>query len=116
MNNSAAVARVKVSADGHGVVSHAGVGILQEVAGLTGLSAQVTAALADTYRGPWTYAPGVYVDGALTAERGGFAFLYPPWGLIAAGVRNWRAVSGGLGRATRACGMHAADARRVAAR
>ena len=26
MNNSAAVARVKVSADGHGVVSHAGVG------------------------------------------------------------------------------------------
>ena len=47
MNNSAAVARVKVSADGHGVVSHAGVGILQEVAGLTGLSAQVRAALAD---------------------------------------------------------------------
>ena len=63
MNNSAAVARVKVSADGHGVVSHAGVGILREVAGLTGLSAQVTTALADTYRGPWTYAPGaVFAD------------------------------------------------------
>jgi hypothetical protein len=44
-------------------VSHAGVGILREVAGLTGLSAQVTAALADTYRGPWTYAPGaVFAD------------------------------------------------------
>ena len=63
MNNSAAVARVKVSAHGHGVVSHAGVGILQEMEGPTGLSAQVTAALGDTYRGPWTYAPGaVFAD------------------------------------------------------
>ena len=53
MNSIAAVPRVKVSADGHGVVSHAGVGMLREVAGLTGLSTQVTAALADTYRGPW---------------------------------------------------------------
>ena len=42
-----------MSADGHGVVSHAGVGMLREVAELTGLSAQVTAVLADTYRGPW---------------------------------------------------------------
>jgi hypothetical protein len=54
----AVVSRVKVSADGHGVVSHAGVGMLRELADLTGLSAQVTAALADTYRGPWTYDPG----------------------------------------------------------
>jgi hypothetical protein len=38
---------VKVSADGHGVVSHAGVGMLRELADLTGLSAQVTAAVAD---------------------------------------------------------------------
>jgi hypothetical protein len=59
----AAVSRVKVSADGRGVVSHAGVGMLREVAELTGLSAQVTAVLADTYRGPWTYAPGaVFAD------------------------------------------------------
>ena len=71
MNNSAAVARVKVSADGHGVVSHAGVGILQEVAGLTGLSAQVTAALADTYRGPWTYAPGAVFADLAAAVAGG---------------------------------------------
>ena len=72
MNNSAAVARVKVSADGHGVVSHAGVGILREVAGLTGLSAQVTAALADTYRGPWTYAPGaVFADPPRRGRRRG---------------------------------------------
>jgi hypothetical protein len=49
---------VKVSADGHGVVSHAGVGLLREVADLSGLSSQVTAALADTYRGPWVHAPG----------------------------------------------------------
>ena len=59
MNGSAAVSRVKVSADGQGVVSHAGVGMLREVADRSGLSAQVTAALADTYRGPWIHAPGV---------------------------------------------------------
>jgi hypothetical protein len=50
---------VKVSADGCGVVSHAGVGMLREVAELTGLSAQVTAVLADTYRGRWVHDPGV---------------------------------------------------------
>ena len=46
----AAVSRVKVSAYGHGV-SHGGVGMLREVAELTGLSAEVTAVMADTYRG-----------------------------------------------------------------
>jgi hypothetical protein len=49
----AAVPRLKVSADGGGVVSHAGMGMLRETADL---SAQVTAVLADTYRGPWIYA------------------------------------------------------------
>jgi hypothetical protein len=54
---------VKVSADGRGVVSHAGVGLLRELAELTELSSQVTAALADTYRGPWIYPPGdVFAD------------------------------------------------------
>ncbi|HME17172.1 MAG TPA: IS1380 family transposase [Mycobacterium sp.] len=63
MKSIAARPRVKVSADGHGVVSHAGVGMLRELAELTGLSAQVTVALADTYGGPWTYAPGaVFAD------------------------------------------------------
>ncbi len=57
VKSSAAVSRVKVSADGHGVVSHAGMGMVRELADLTGLSAQVTAALADTYRGPWAYEP-----------------------------------------------------------
>ena len=63
MKSSAAVSQVKVSADGQGVVSHAGVGMLRELADLTGLSAQVTAALADTYNGPWIHAPGaVFAD------------------------------------------------------
>jgi len=67
----AAVSRVKVSADGHGVVSHAGVGILRELAELTGLSAQVTAALADTYRGPWIYEPGAVFADLAAAVAGG---------------------------------------------
>ena len=63
MKGSVAVSRVKVSADGHGVVSHAGMGMLRELADVTGLSAQVTAVLADTYRGPWMYSPGaVFAD------------------------------------------------------
>jgi hypothetical protein len=67
----AAVSRVKVSADGHGVVSHAGVGMLREVAALTGLSAQVTAVLADTYRGPWVHDPGaVFADLAAAVADG----------------------------------------------
>jgi hypothetical protein len=67
----AAVSRVKVSADGHGVLSHAGTGMLREVADLTGLSAQVTAALADTYRGPWIYSPGAVFADLATAVAGG---------------------------------------------
>ena len=71
MKNIAAVSRVKVSSDGHGVVSHAGVGMLRELADLTGLSAQVTAALADTYRGPWIYEPGaVFADLAAAVADG----------------------------------------------
>jgi Transposase DDE domain group 1 len=71
VNSIAAVPRVKVSADGHGVVSHAGVGMLREVAGLTGLSTQVTAALADTYRGPWIYDPGSVFADLAAAVAGG---------------------------------------------
>jgi hypothetical protein len=67
----AVATRVKVSADGQGVVSHAGIGLLRELADLTGLSAQVTAALADTYRGPWVYAPGqVFADLAAAVADG----------------------------------------------
>ena len=45
------------------MVSHTGVGMLREVADLSGLPGQVTAALADTYQGSWTHAPGdVFAD------------------------------------------------------
>ncbi len=71
MNNIAVGSRVKVSADGHGVVSHAGMAMVRELADRTGLSAQVTAALADTYRGPWVYAPGdVFADLAVAVADG----------------------------------------------
>jgi hypothetical protein len=46
-------------------------GLLRELADRTGLSAQVTAALADTYRGPWVYAPGeVFADLAAAVADG----------------------------------------------
>ena len=71
MKNIAVASKVKVSADGHGVVSHAGMAMLRELADRTGLSAQVTAALADTYRGPWVYAPGeVFADLAAAVADG----------------------------------------------
>src|SRR4029078_1979059 len=63
--------RVKVSADGQGVVSHAGMGLVRELADQTGLSAQVSVALADTYRGPWVHAPGdVFADLAAAVADG----------------------------------------------
>ena len=63
--------RVVVSADGAGVVSHAGVGLLREMADYAGLSEGVTAALAGTYRGPWLHAPGrVFADLAAAVADG----------------------------------------------
>jgi hypothetical protein len=63
--------RVKVSADGKGVVSHAGVGMLRELAYDTGLVAGVSGALADTYGGPWLHAPGrVFADLAVAIADG----------------------------------------------
>lgn len=71
MKSSKRSPRVKVSADGTGVVSHAGVGLLREVAEYTGLVDGVTAALADTYRGPWLHAPGrVFTDLAVAVADG----------------------------------------------
>lgn len=71
MKTIAVGSRVKVSADGHGVVSHAGMALVRELADCTGLSAQVTAVLADTYRGPWVYAPGeVFADLAAAVADG----------------------------------------------
>ena len=67
----AAPRRVKVSADGKGVVSHAGVGILRELAQSTGLSARVSDVLADTYAGPRRHDPGrVFTDLAVAGADG----------------------------------------------
>ena len=65
------VRRVRVSADGVGVVSHAGVGMLREGADLTGLIGNVTEVLADTYQGPWVHEPGrVFADLAVAVADG----------------------------------------------
>jgi hypothetical protein len=65
------VRRAVVSADGRGVVSHAGVGLLREMAELTGLADGVTAALADTYLGVPVHAPGrVFTDLACAIADG----------------------------------------------
>jgi len=63
--------RVRVSADGAGVVSHVGVGLLREVADLSGLTEHVTTVLADTYKGPWVHDPGrVFTDLAAAVADG----------------------------------------------
>jgi hypothetical protein len=65
------IRRVVVSADGVGVVSHAGVGLLREMAEYTGLVDGVTAALIGTYRGIPIHAPGrVFTDLAVAVADG----------------------------------------------
>lgn len=65
------VRRVVVSADGQGVVSHAGVGLLREMAEYTGLVHGVTAALIGTYRGVPFHPPGrVFADLAVAVADG----------------------------------------------
>ena len=76
MKRSKRVRRVVVSADGAGVVSHAGVGLLREMAEYTGMVGGVTAALADTYQGPWLHAPGrVFTDLAAAVADGADAIV-----------------------------------------
>jgi|SRR5680860_108704 len=71
MKGNRRVRRVKVSADGTGVVSHAGVGLLREMAEFTGLVDGVTAALIGTYRGVPVHAPGrVFTDVAVAVADG----------------------------------------------
>lgn len=41
------------------MVSHAGVGLLREIADLSGVSTGVNGVLADTYKGQWVHDPGV---------------------------------------------------------
>lgn len=71
MKSSKRVRRVVVSADGQGVASHAGVGLLREMAEYTGLVDGVTRALIGTYRGVPTHAPGrVFTDLAVAVADG----------------------------------------------
>jgi len=63
--------KVKVSADGKGVVSHAGIGLLREMAEQTGLVSAVSGALLDTYKGIPVHAPGrVFTDLAVAIADG----------------------------------------------
>jgi hypothetical protein len=65
------MSRVKVSADGAGVVSHAGVALLRELADYTGLVDGVSHALLDTYKGLPFHAPGrVFCDLAVAIADG----------------------------------------------
>jgi hypothetical protein len=66
-----------VSADGKGVVSHAGTALLRELASATGLVRGWNAALSDAYRLPPMHAPGqVLVDLAVTIADGGDALRH----------------------------------------
>ena len=71
MKRSKGDRRVKVSADGQGVVSHAGAGLLREMAEYTGLVDGVTEALLDTYKGLPVHPPGrVFTDLAVAVADG----------------------------------------------
>jgi Transposase DDE domain group 1 len=62
---------VKVSADGRGVVSHAGTALLRELATETGLADAVSGVLLDTYRGFPLHMPGqVFADLAVAIADG----------------------------------------------
>ena len=74
MKSNGSVRRLKVSADGSGVVSHAGLGMLREMAEHTGLINALDGALADTYRGVWVHSPGqVLTDVAVAVADGAAA-------------------------------------------
>lgn len=71
MKRSAASGRVKVTADGEGVVSHAGAELLREVAQLSGLTAAWDAALLGTYKTLPIHFPGrVLADIAVAIADG----------------------------------------------
>ena len=64
--------RPLVTADGTGIVSHAGAALLRELADESGLTHGWTAALLGTYKGTPVYLPGrVLTDLAVTLDDGG---------------------------------------------
>src|SRR5213076_2153551 len=70
VNRSGRRHRVKVSADGRGVVSHAGTALLRELATETGLAGAVSGALLATYRGLPMHMPGQVFDDLAVAIAG----------------------------------------------
>jgi hypothetical protein len=71
VKRSGRLARVKVSADGEGVVSHAGAELLRELAGFTGLIDAWDAALISTYKAMPIHFPGsVLADLAVAIADG----------------------------------------------
>lgn len=91
--------KVKVSADSRGVVSHAGIGLLREMAEETGLVDAVSSALIDTYAGVPVHAPGrVFTDLAVAIADGadpisGIAVLVDRvelFGAVASMPTTWR--------------------------
>lgn len=75
MQNISGTSRLKVSADGHGVVSHAGIGIVREVADGSGLTRALNAALLDTYRGIPIHQPGRVITDLAAAVVDGEASI-----------------------------------------
>ena len=74
MKSSGLFRRLKVSADGSGVVSRAELAMLRERAEPTGLVAALAEAMADTYRGAWVHSPGqVLTDLAVAVADGAAA-------------------------------------------
>jgi len=99
VKRSKVVRRVRVSADGLGVVSHAGVGLLREMAEYTGLVDGLNRALIDTYRGLPVHGPGlVLTDLAVAVADGadcvsGISVLYDRqdlFGPVASMPTTWR--------------------------
>jgi hypothetical protein len=71
VKRSAGLRRIRVTADGEGVVSHAGTELLRELSRETGLAAAWDAALLDTYKGLPLHFPGqVLCDMAVAIADG----------------------------------------------
>ena len=99
MKRSKVARRVQVSADGVGVVSHAGIGLLREMAECTGLVHALDEALIDTYKGVPVHGPGrVLCDLAVAVADGadcvsGISVLYDRqdlFGPVASMPTTWR--------------------------
>jgi hypothetical protein len=94
-------ARVKVSTDGTGLVSRAGVALLRELTVDTGLAAGWSGVLADTYKAPPIHQPGrVLADLAVMIADGGDALAHLAvlrdqdklFGAVASDATAWRVV------------------------